>query len=309
MNIENCVYRFINNEGEIIYIGKAKNLIKRLNSHNHLPQECYKERQKIEFVSFETEEEMNIAERYFIAKIKPKYNIEFSRNDINFTIERLECASWENYSKEKTKLTKIDIKTDKSKIDENIKKLENSIEILRNELREAERESPEENFLVELIIKKENELNEMKREIIEELLFTNGLRCEDGPMKDLYIKYATIDHEEIKLKVIEEIIEKEYKRFYNKVKEKGFYSRVELYELIGIAFIGAGSINHHEKWKELVKGKTEADNMQMKVIKGIENKLEHTFGTFHDELYYYEHHNFGSLKVKNCTIIRKPEQI
>ena len=41
--MKNCVYRFINKENEIIYIGKSKNLEKRLKGHDHLPNKCYEE--------------------------------------------------------------------------------------------------------------------------------------------------------------------------------------------------------------------------------------------------------------------------
>jgi excinuclease UvrABC nuclease subunit len=62
--MKNCVYRFVNENNEIIYIGKAKDLRNRINTHNHLPKECYEERTRIEYTSFETETDMDFAERY-----------------------------------------------------------------------------------------------------------------------------------------------------------------------------------------------------------------------------------------------------
>ena len=51
------VYRFLNDKDEIIYIGRSKNLDKRLYNHNHLPEECYKEIHKIEYVKLNNNDE------------------------------------------------------------------------------------------------------------------------------------------------------------------------------------------------------------------------------------------------------------
>lgn len=39
--MENCIYRFLDINKKLLYIGKAKNLEERLSNHNHLPIECY----------------------------------------------------------------------------------------------------------------------------------------------------------------------------------------------------------------------------------------------------------------------------
>ena len=53
------VYRFKNEENEIIYVGKTKDLKQRIRTHfgkqGHLPKECYEEVRKIEFLTFENE--------------------------------------------------------------------------------------------------------------------------------------------------------------------------------------------------------------------------------------------------------------
>ena len=315
MNIKNCVYRFINNEDEIIYIGKAKNLINRLNCHNHLSKKCYEERKRIDFISFETEEEMNIAERYFIAKIKPKYNIEFSKNNINFHIESLDSALWKRYDlkeikKEKIIKEKVKFTTIANSIDNDIKELEFSIELFRRELIKTKRKSSEEAFLLKLITKKEDKMEKMKRDKVEKLLFINNLKCEDNDMKKLYIKYYSIDHEEIKMKVMEEIKEKHKMNANNQIKENGFYSRVNLYEMVGIDFINAGSGDkvYIDKWKELVKDKQESKEMQMKIIREVEDELEDIWGEFYDDILYYEHQSFSPIKIKNCKMVRRLKQ-
>lgn len=84
--MKNCVYRFLNQEGEIIYIGKAKNLKNRLYNHKHLPKDCYEERATVEYVAFETEDDMDFAERYYIPKYKPKYNYIYADSNLRVSV-------------------------------------------------------------------------------------------------------------------------------------------------------------------------------------------------------------------------------
>ena len=94
---ENCVYRFLNANNEVVYIGKAKNLKARLNSHTHLPKECYEEISDIEYYSFETEDEMDLAERYLIPKLKPKYNVVMAGRSISLSIPVFDNLTWSKY--------------------------------------------------------------------------------------------------------------------------------------------------------------------------------------------------------------------
>lgn len=97
--MKNCVYRFINKNAEVIYVGKAKDLKQRLNGHTHLPKECYKETTHIEYLQFETEDDIDFAERYYISKLKPKFNIIHSCKDIRININELNEKEWKVYSK------------------------------------------------------------------------------------------------------------------------------------------------------------------------------------------------------------------
>lgn len=113
MRLTNCVYRFLDDENEIIYIGKAKNLKTRLNNHEHLPEECYLERVKTEFLLFETEDDMDFAERYYIPKYKPKYNVIWSAREITINIPMLDEKKWIEYGtddfiREQVELLKVD---------------------------------------------------------------------------------------------------------------------------------------------------------------------------------------------------------
>lgn len=98
--MKNCVYRFLNANGELLYIGKANNLKNRMQTHNHLPPECYSERSTIDYYSFNSEEEMNMAERYLIAKYKPRFNTVYKQNEFSFCIPELENIQWSIFSSE-----------------------------------------------------------------------------------------------------------------------------------------------------------------------------------------------------------------
>lgn len=105
---ENCVYRFINKTGEIIYVGKANNLYRRIykqhfgfNYEGHLPKECYHEVEKIEYLSFKTEGDALFAESYFISKMKPKYNKMLKDREISFDILFFEKMFWKPYAYKK----------------------------------------------------------------------------------------------------------------------------------------------------------------------------------------------------------------
>ena len=73
------VYRYLNAFGKIIYVGKTNNMNNRQSQHfsstGHLPQECYAEVDKIEYIKLPTKIDMDIKELYYINKWKPKYNI------------------------------------------------------------------------------------------------------------------------------------------------------------------------------------------------------------------------------------------
>ncbi|MCR1851092.1 GIY-YIG nuclease family protein [Paeniclostridium sordellii] len=95
--MKNCIYRFLDEDENIIYIGKAKNLKKRLESHNHLSDECYSERAYIDYACFENEYEMDFAERYYIQKSNPKYNSKLADKPISFTSTELDNVKFEIY--------------------------------------------------------------------------------------------------------------------------------------------------------------------------------------------------------------------
>lgn len=74
-------YQFFDENGEIIYVGKAKNLKKRVHSYFNKHHDSPKLRimvpqiRKIQFIITDTEVEALILESHLIKKHKPKYNV------------------------------------------------------------------------------------------------------------------------------------------------------------------------------------------------------------------------------------------
>lgn len=92
--MKNCIYRFKNKSKEIIYIGKAKELNRRIKAHSHLPAECYEELKTIEYILLKTIDDIDLAERYLVAKNKPKYNEALKNKNISFRIKYLDNKKW-----------------------------------------------------------------------------------------------------------------------------------------------------------------------------------------------------------------------
>lgn len=81
------VYRFLNYENEVIYVGRTKNLNHRLTTQHftkkgHLPQSCYKETKTVEYIELDSENAMRIYEIYYISKHKPIFNFEYNNEDL-----------------------------------------------------------------------------------------------------------------------------------------------------------------------------------------------------------------------------------
>ena len=97
-SINNIVYRFIDTNGEIIYVGKAENLLNRLNGHKHLPDECYHRVARLEYCKFDSYDDLYLAEPYFIAKWKPEYNQDYKNRNYSFSIAELEDKEWKEFN-------------------------------------------------------------------------------------------------------------------------------------------------------------------------------------------------------------------
>ncbi|HER27412.1 MAG TPA: excinuclease ABC subunit UvrC [Rhodospirillales bacterium] len=83
------VYRMLNGRGEALYVGKAKNLKKRVTSYTNLKRQSNRLRRMIsetasmEFLTTHTEAEALLLEANLIKRLKPRYNI-LLRDDKSF---------------------------------------------------------------------------------------------------------------------------------------------------------------------------------------------------------------------------------
>lgn len=74
-------YKFLNSEGKVIYVGKAKDLKKRVSSYFNKPHENGKTRvlvkniRDLEYIVVNTEEESFLLENNLIKELKPRYNV------------------------------------------------------------------------------------------------------------------------------------------------------------------------------------------------------------------------------------------
>ncbi|MDP9675394.1 putative GIY-YIG superfamily endonuclease [Paenibacillus jamilae] len=100
------VYMFLNSNSEVIYIGKTKQIIERMEAQHftksgHCPTSCYLETSEIWHANTKSESEMAIYEIYLINKYKPKYNKSLLyRDEDNSENHLLPDLSWSKYKKE-----------------------------------------------------------------------------------------------------------------------------------------------------------------------------------------------------------------
>jgi predicted GIY-YIG superfamily endonuclease len=96
------IYKFLNKEGEIIYIGQTSNYKNRLNTHlsknGHLPKGCYDELEQVLIAPCNNRDEMLIYERYLINLLEPKYNNKLNNNNnFRFKLPELNWFKYEDY--------------------------------------------------------------------------------------------------------------------------------------------------------------------------------------------------------------------
>ena len=73
------IYKFLDKEGNVLYVGQTTNLIRRLYTHFkitncHLPSKCYDNTEQILFAIVNDKKQADIYETYYIHKYKSKYN-------------------------------------------------------------------------------------------------------------------------------------------------------------------------------------------------------------------------------------------
>ena len=110
--IENCIYKFLNKNNEVIYVGKAKKLRDRLSAHCHLSSEQYKEVENVKYTRFNDYNVLDFVECYYIQKYKPKYNKTFNKSKEIYIIDKLDRKRWKYFNEidfeKKSKYKKLD---------------------------------------------------------------------------------------------------------------------------------------------------------------------------------------------------------
>lgn len=109
------VYRFIDIEGNIIYVGRSSKFERRIKyehftDRGHLPEECYREAKRIEYAEVNTLNESKVYELYLIDKYKPKYNnIDIAGGSMSFQMPELEWLEYVRDTRVSSRLTKAEI--------------------------------------------------------------------------------------------------------------------------------------------------------------------------------------------------------
>lgn len=225
MKLVNCIYRFFNIDGEVIYIGQAKDLHKRLSNHTHLPQECYDERVDIDFAVFETADDMDLAERYFIPKYKPKYNKMMKSNTLSVDIDRFEAVQWFKYNphmiiENKDELEKL---LELYELNRRIRTIEEAIQILKSE--ETQVSNPK-------IEHMRSDLYRNQKKRLKLLLGAEEFDKLTNEEIALFIQYDETDKSKIISMICEEITNKYTTQLTHDLLEYGYYNYTKLIEAV-----------------------------------------------------------------------------
>ena len=98
------VYKFIDADNQIIYIGKTIRLPARMVQHfktdSHLSDECYDHVKYVFYSSLNTKAEMDIYELYLIDKYRPRYNIKSVYEEEEISSIVLPELVWKEYQSE-----------------------------------------------------------------------------------------------------------------------------------------------------------------------------------------------------------------
>jgi len=83
------VYRFVNEDNQVIYVGRTENLHQRLKKHfsgkGHLPQKCYDSVARVDYLTFKNKNDMKIKEIYYISVYQPAFNkVDVGKIDLRF---------------------------------------------------------------------------------------------------------------------------------------------------------------------------------------------------------------------------------
>lgn len=104
--MSHTVYRFLDKNLKIIYVGRTHNLLARMNTHfggaGHLPEACYEQVHRVDYVEFKTSSDMKIKELYYISKYKPIYNTA-DMVDVSYPFNELDDV-WVTFDRRKERV-------------------------------------------------------------------------------------------------------------------------------------------------------------------------------------------------------------
>lgn len=269
--MKNCVYRFLNKDNKVIYVGKAKDLKSRLNRHTHLDRECYEEKESIEYIEFNTEDDMDFAERYYIMRLNPKYNTVLSDKDFSLSSIELDVKKWNKYledSDDKVCNCK-DNESVKSLIEE-LKEIKIRIDTIRKfDLMWDKTGEKRFNDVFEELLNKEEELKTKIEEIIK---YTQNNNFDDWIIEE-FLNNCVFSIEDLIKNKIKDIEDKYYNKCKEQIIQYGYYKE-EIYEEIDCEFICGAYANIKEKWKTLLEGTKNVIGMETYIInEEIKNKI------------------------------------
>lgn len=324
--MNNCVYRFLNEAGAIIYVGKAKNLKNRLGSHTHLPEECYAERCKTEYVTFETEADMDFAERYYISKYKPTFNTAMVEREITINTFELDTKVWllleEEESLMKETSTAILSTLYGRKIEEiqqeylqEVSKLEGFEEMIG----EVDSEDPTYAFMQKRIKAQKRRVNDLKRRMNtlkkQRLIHQMGESAfEETPewLKKLYYDYGFLNRQQLLDCKLQDVKQTFLMNCLQELDQKGYYETLNLYQAIDRTFYWQASKS--PEWLKLLATETpqgvkiekaKKDRIVRSLIQAIEQDLNRLYpGLTSDVLMVKK--PLGSLGWEDAIEVEQP---
>lgn len=97
-----CVYRFLDVDGNVLYVGKTENIKARIRKHlstsGHLSKECYNRLDKIQFIAMKSVVLMDIKELYYINLYKPIFNSNHLIDEASFIISDFSNDIWIDFN-------------------------------------------------------------------------------------------------------------------------------------------------------------------------------------------------------------------
>lgn len=299
--MKNCVYRFLNKDNEVIYIGKAKDLKLRLRTHSHLSKECYEEKDVIEFIEFDTVDDMNFAERYYIMKFKPKYNTILADKSVNMSLTELDIKIWNRLNK-KHNTHSVNSDSAYVEIGETKEYLINKLELIREKIEFAHsfiRENDinifnTNNFAVkryDALIDEEKVIKSNIEKLLKEegvssrivdIFIQRGVYTKEGIIKDDIKKIE----DTIYNKCEEDILKYGYYKFKNYYRIEEFFS-ADRHNLALSEFYDFKTIeNYIFECKEIdIKVRQEFTD---RIIENIEKRLSNKFGKLKKEVIFID---------------------